>query len=326
VKLAPRARTVACGILVAIVFFEGAPRAFPLASLTPHGRPDRAAYAWVRDNEAGAVLELPAGALDAKGRAAEYGYQTLFHGHRIVNGFGGYDSPLQAFLGSAGSPLLDFDRFGDALRMLRTIGVGTIVFHPDGYDDPEVADATLRALRADREQVISEAQFPAISVFRLAPHAALSTGHEAPQAAPLPASSFSAAASSVNSRLSLAFDGDPDTRWISGANQSGDEWIEVVFDRPRDIARVTLRTTERSLTDYPRRLAIESSNGAGAFVPLFEGSVVTLLGEGLARDPRTGPIDIDLPANQTSRLRLRQSGRTRTLFWSVDEIEFRERR
>jgi hypothetical protein len=144
--------------------------------------------------------------------------------------------------------------------------------------------------------------------------------------APLPASAFSATASSVNSRLSLAFDGDPDTRWISGVNQRGDEWIEVVFDHPRDIAEVTLLTTARSLSDYPRQLLIESSDGSGDYVPLFNGSVVPLLGEGLARDPRTGPVQIDLPANQTTRLRLRQLGRTHTLFWSVDELQFRERR
>ena len=46
-----------------------------------------------------------------------------------------------------------------------------------------------------------------------------------------------------------------------------------------------------------------------------------LLGEGLARDPRRGPIDIRLPSNETRRLRLRQLGRTRTWFWSVDELQ-----
>ena len=60
----PRARIAACAAALAIILLEGSGGAMPLAFLTPHGRPDRAAYAWVRDEGAGAVLELPAGELD----------------------------------------------------------------------------------------------------------------------------------------------------------------------------------------------------------------------------------------------------------------------
>jgi hypothetical protein len=315
-----RPRTITCVLLALAICLEGAPRLLPLADVKPHGRPDRAVYTWVRDHEAGAVLELPAGPLDAKARAAQYGYQTLFHGHRIVNGFGGYDSPLQTFIGGVGSPLLDIERFSEAVRMLRVIGVRTIVFHPDGYEVPAVAEATLAAFRADREQVVSEATFPGVTVFRLAPESS-DAASAAIGGIRIRADEFHATASHSIGLLPRAFDGDPDSRWLTGLHQSGDEWIDVVFSRPREVARITIVTTTRSLSDYPRELVIEGSDGSDTFAPLFHGSVVVPLGQGLARDSRRGPIDILLPPNQIRRLRLRQLGATRTWFWSVDELE-----
>jgi len=62
----------------------------PVAFLEPHGRPDREAYAWVRDRPPGAVLELPTGELADDLLPYQYEYQTFFHGHPIVNGASGY--------------------------------------------------------------------------------------------------------------------------------------------------------------------------------------------------------------------------------------------
>ena len=333
-RLTPRWRAVACGVLACLIGLEGVPRAFPLADVKPRGRPDRAAYTWVRDHEAGAVLELPTGALDPNVRDPQYGYQTLFHGHRLLNGFGGYESPLHLFIGGPGSPLLDFERFGEALRMLRSIGVRTIVVHPEWFGAPAFADAILQALRADRAQVTSEATFPGITVFRLAAPEGAAPARPSesavPSRQPLAPSEFVATASHASDRLDQAFDGNPDTRWLTGGNQNGDEWIEIAFARPVNLARLTIWTTLRSFTDYPRELLVEASDGSEAFSPLFKGSVVTLLAEGLAREPRRdpirGPIDLEVSANEVRRLRLRQVGTTRTWFWSIDELQLFERR
>ena len=48
----PAARIAACAAALAIILLEGTGGAMPLAFLTPHGRPDRAAYTWVRDGGA----------------------------------------------------------------------------------------------------------------------------------------------------------------------------------------------------------------------------------------------------------------------------------
>ncbi len=332
--LSPRLRWATMAIVAALVLLEGDGGALPLAFLTPHGRPDRAAYEWIRDHEPGPLLELPADQADGGLRTFQYQFQTLVHRRPIVNGASGYQSALQAFVGGPASPLADFDRFGDALRMLRALGVRNIVVHPDAYADRDLAEATLDRLRRDREQTSETAAFPGLVVFRLAPWRsdAGANGDAAPPAAAEPrepraiaAASFRAEASHNSDALGRAFDGDLETRWLTGTRQAGDEWMAIALDRPRDVARVRILTSLRSLGDYPRELIVEVAEGPEPFRPLYRGTVVVQLGQGLVRDPLRGPIDIWLPPNRSARLRIRQVGQTRTWFWAVDELSLWER-
>ena len=143
-----RARVAMAAATLVFVLLEGTGGAMPLAFLKPHGRPDRAAYAWVRDAGPGAVLELPAGELDTGLRTFQYEYQTLFHRHPIVNGASGYNSALQVFLGSAASPIVEPEYFDDALRMLREIGVRTVVVHPAAFADPTTGASIVDSVEA----------------------------------------------------------------------------------------------------------------------------------------------------------------------------------
>jgi hypothetical protein len=328
-----RIRLAAATMALVFVVLEGTGGAMPLAFLKPHGRPDRAAYAWVRDAGPGAVLELPAGELDTRMRTYQYEYQALFHGHPLVNGASGYNSALHVFLGSAASPIVEPDYFGDALRMLREIGVRTVVVRPAAFDDPatgaSIVDRFRRGLTgtgSGARQVTSEAVFPGVAVYRLAESSdnrvassdagmrgAISTAH------------FVATSSHAGDRLQRAFDGDIDTRWVSGERQSGGEWIDIAFDHPRDVARVRLLTAERSIGDYPRELVIESVAIDGMTRTLYRGTVIRQLAFGLIAEPKRGPIDIALPANATARLHIRQVGQTRVWFWAVDELTLFER-
>ena len=96
----------------------------------------------------------------------------------------------------------------------------------------------------------------------------------------IPPSSFVATSSHAADRLERAFDGNIETRWVSGERQSGTEWIDVAFDRPRDVARVRILTADRSLGDYPRELIIEAVDGASPPVTLYRGTIVQQLVEG----------------------------------------------
>jgi hypothetical protein len=329
-----RARLSVAAATLLFVLLEGTGGAMPLAFLTPHGRPDRAAYTWVRDAGPGAVLELPAGELDTGLRTFQYEYQTLFHHHPIVNGASGYTSALQVFLGSAASPIVEPDYFDDALRLLREIGVRTVIVHPSLFGDPTAGAAIVDRFKRDisrngngGNQVLSEAVFPGLAVYRLAewrvrPIATPAAGSSERAMSP---ASFVAASNLASDRLSRAFDGDIESRWVSGERQSGAEWIDITFDRPRDVARVRLLTAERSLGDYPRELVLEAIDAGGVPRTLYAGTIVRQLAQGLIADPRRGPVDIPLPPNSTTRLRIRQVGKTRIWFWAVDELTLFER-
>jgi hypothetical protein len=309
------------------VLFEGIGSSLPMARLGTNGRPDRAAYLWLRDHEPGPILELPAGEVDVSRRTFVYGYQTLVHRHRILNGATGYESELQAFVGSVGSPLLDFDRFGEAVEMLRSIGIRNVVVHLDAFEDRALGQATVTAFRNQDAQLEAEAAFPDIVIFRLVPwETERDKAQPAPAANPRPIapSSFRATVSHGGASLPRAFDGDIRTRWVSGTRQTGHEWIAIDFDEPRDIARVRIRTSRRSFGDFPRHLVIEGDEGGDART-LFEGPVIAQLARGIAADPQNGPLDVWLPPNRVSRLRLRQTGQTRTWFWTIDELSLDER-
>lgn len=66
-------------------------------------------------------------------------------------------------------------------------------------------------------------------------------------------------------------------------------------------------------------------DGAGPPKVLYHGTIVQQLALGLAADPQRGPIDISLPPNRASHLRLRQVGHTRVWFWAIDEMQLSER-
>jgi len=323
---------VALACLGVLIVMEGYPRssAVPFVPMGRPGQADRAAYTWLRDQSPGPLLELPIGAFDSATHVQVYQYQTLFHHQPIVNGASGYDLPLQAFLGDAASPLVDFNRFADALHVLRALGVRTVAVHPDHFRDPALGAGIVGALRAHRDQVTAEVSFPGIMMFQLAPAGAAErsrwtgAGSEADRSESrlrqIPLAHFTATASENSDRLARAFDGDLNSRWLTGSHQAGTEWVALDFDSPRDVRRVRFGTSARSLGDAPRDLLIEGTDAEGAFSPLYRGPVAVPLALALVRDPRRIPLDVWLPPNRIHRLRLRQLGVTRSWIWSIDEL------
>ena len=140
----------------------------------------------------------------------------------------------------------------------------------------------------------------------------------------IPTTAIHARASHSSDRLALLFDGDRDTRWLTGGHQSGGEWIELELDRPRNIGLVRMQTGERSFGDYPRDLAIDVVED-GRVRTLFHGSVLPAFGSGFAIDNSYPWVDVPLPDNRAHIIRLRQLGITHQLFWSIHELELLER-
>jgi hypothetical protein len=231
-------------LLVGAILGEGYPGPMPIARLEPRlSAADTSAYAWLAERPPGAVLELPVHGREPM-HSLLFQYRTLQHRHPIVNGFSGYSSPLLEYLRGSGSPLFYQDQMRDLLRGLQLIGVRYVVFHEPLYEDQNVGQVTLAAIREQREQVEEMRTFGSTTVMQLR---TVPPPSDPGRLRDIPRDEFLAAASHVEDRLPLAFDGDPGTRWLSGQRQSGDERVELRFRRQRSVARVRFEITGRSI-------------------------------------------------------------------------------
>ena len=317
-----RRHTVAASTLFAVaVVAEGYAGPVPMAPIEALSeRNTAAAYEWLRAAPPGAVLELPPGeSSDALAlNNTRYQFFTLQHGHPLMNGFSGYTSPLFYHL-RGNSILADFDYYPALLQALRSLGARYIVVHSQLFDDPDLARSTIAAIKKEADQLLDVVEFETTSVFRLSDSEQALERNAVPLRE-IPSSTFQLGASQVGDRLGEALDGDPDTRWVSGRRQTGNEWIEIRFDRARDVRRLRLDMADRSFSDYPRGVSIESVGGTQQVESLYFGSVLPQLLQGLLRDSKRMPIEVMLPPNQTRVLRIRQTGQTRTSFWSIHEL------
>ena len=325
VRLAPSGRAIVVAVLGVFIMVEGA-ATLVMVPFDAHGRAaDRSAYRWLAQQPAGAAIELPILEF-AIAPTLTYQYATLSHGHPIVNGYSGYGSPLQTFLGGAASPFNDLDRMGDALDLLRAVGVRYVLVHPRDFADPAAGADTVAAIRMQPSAATETFRSDEVVAFTLngtgEPVARTAT---APIGRRLTAADFRAEASDAADRLPFLFDGDGDTRWMTGRPQSGDEWIALTFDRPRDVSRVELQTAARSFGDYPRRLTVESVGEDGATAVLYDAPTLVPYGRILAQGSPQPSLVIALPGNRTRTLRIRQTGRTRRWFWSIHELAVWER-
>ena len=316
-----RAAMAVIVVLVGLIAIEGWAAPLPVAAISPHPvGDDGAAYAYLATLPNGAAIELPTSVENVD---AEFLYQfrTLSHRHPVVNGHSGYLPPLLLWLGGGHSPLREVDRQRDAIMALRGIGVRYLVIHSAAYTDRSVADALRAAIAGDDAgQVIEQRKFGDTIVAVLAP---LVLPSPSATNAISPAV-FQVHASQSEDRLPQLFDGDPDSRWISGHPQSGDEWVQLTLDRERDVHLIRMQLGSRSFGDYPRLLEVECTEAGGPRV-LFHGSVLPQLAAGIVRDGEHPWIDIVLPANRSRSIRLRQVGAAHTFFWSIHELQLRER-
>jgi hypothetical protein len=110
-------------------------------------------------------------------------------------------------------------------------------------------------------------------------------------------------------------DGNPDTRWTSQALQRGDEWIEVTFDRERDVVAVLLDLGKNAY-DFGRRLAVDCIEPAGSTVFGLDVDGAGALFE----RPRPTQVLPLTPPRSCRALRIRQIGRAESNYWSIAEI------
>jgi hypothetical protein len=132
---------------------------------------------------------------------------------------------------------------------------------------------------------------------------------------PIPARSawvVTASKSGNGAPTSNAHDGDVATRWTTGADQAGGEWLQIDFGKAVTLTKLTLMLGN-STDDYPRTYATRFSNSSGNMV-----APVLVSGMG-AKGVDTV---LNFPAGTTARyLLISQSGKVTGLWWSVAEIQ-----
>jgi hypothetical protein len=313
-----RYRRVVFAAIVAAIVIEGWAAPMPTAAFDPRGYSlDRNVYEYLRESPPGAILELPI-ALEDSEREVRYQYLTLIHGHPIVNGHSGYVSPLLSFLGGGHSPFREVDNLGAAMAMLRGVGVRYLVLH--------TADDALEfppgRFLDHRDQIEAVRTFRRAAVITLREAAPVAAG--VPEGHPVESSALHVRASHSPERLALALDGDPETRWLSATRQSGDEWIDIEFDRPLDVSGIEMVLASRSFGDYPRRLAVDVVDETGRHTA-FDDTVLPQFAAGLIKDGNYPGIEVRLAPNHARAVRLRQLGTTRSFFWSIHELRVWER-
>jgi hypothetical protein len=326
-SLAPeRRRSSIFVVLVLLVTAEGVPYMW-FGRFDPARSPqERTAYTWLENGPPGVVVELPMrGAMGGMERdlTREYNYNTLLHGHPIVNGHSRFDSDVNRFLIGPGSPLLEPAQADKVARMFRAFGVRYITLREWAYTRGTLGLAAAQALRTNHDDIVERRNFGTLDAFVLAPQPAAQLV-DIGQLQQVSAGVISKRATVADGELSRAFDDNPDSIWTTGRRQTGDEAIDVSFDRPRQIARLRLESRLPAWWDFPRGLRVESVNDAGMMTVLFDDSVLPQLIRGIEQGTLRARTDIDLGANRSARLRLIQTSSSRRP-WSIGEISFWER-
>ena len=166
-RLPRRLRPLALAVCLMAIVADSWAAPLPTYPYAARGRAeDRAAATWLRNQPSGAVLHLPI--KPAGFQYVNYQYATLFHGHPIVNGFSGYDMPLQELLRGAMAPAADDQQFRETVGRLPSIGVRYVIAHPGDFDTPSQSAWTLAALRRS-PQIVRETTLVGVSAFELAP-------------------------------------------------------------------------------------------------------------------------------------------------------------
>lgn len=111
-----------------------------------------------------------------------------------------------------------------------------------------------------------------------------------------------------------ALDGDVGTRWSSAALQTGSEWMEIAFDRPREVATLVFELGNTPY-DYGRRFAVDCRLGvSGDFETVSE-----LDGRDVFFE-RPEIVQL-LPVSRTcAAIKVRQIGTSPDNYWSIAEV------
>ena len=283
------AAAVACGVLVDSAIGEMPLKTLPLRFYSLESLPGREA-----------VAELPFG--DSSGDV-EAMYRGIFHRRPVANGYSGF-FPRGFEMLRRGFATRD----PQMLDVLTAFGPVVIVI-----DKAQDADGRWETQVASRSGATLVAEESGRKMYAL-PAGAMSAEVGVSDRLPI-----QWAAASVNGdRMPLALDGNPETRWDSGP-QKGSEIVTIDLGTTQFVDGVTM-TIGSHLSDFPRSLAIDTSDDGYDWTNRWQGSSAVIAFAAAVRRPNEMPLTFGLPHVPTRWLRLRQLGNDPVYYWSIFEL------
>jgi hypothetical protein len=123
----------------------------------------------------------------------------------------------------------------------------------------------------------------------------------------------------------LAADGKMNTRWSTGRPQQPGDFFQIDLGKEEKVARINLLVAN-SRNDFPRGFVIQSSIDGRAWISLNEIlSPVTLHWTGETLLKGNPDLDFILPPTTMRFLKIIQTGRDETYYWSIHEIKIYRR-
>jgi hypothetical protein len=222
------------------------------------------------------VLELPLGTFEDLAAM----YRATSHGHRLVNGYSGYEPSHYSVLRGA----LNAGRV-EAIAALA--GGRDLAIVVDASSHAHLADALVRAV-------------PGATATRVGDDAVIHV-----PAQPQPGDSTADVRSSLAVRSVSAstrpddavktIDGDLVTAWLTPTPQAGGEHLVVDLGQPQTVSGVRLELGRMAFA-YPRDLAIDHSADGTTWIPAWRGDPTLPVLRAALASPATVPLHIDFAA------------------------------
>lgn len=316
--LRPALLGVAAMGLVADGWISGMPLATPpVASLlTPQSPP-------------GSVLELPVGEMDVAAM-----YRGMTHRHPVVNGYSGYSTPFYDLV-RAGIETRD----PDVLPSLARLGVRHVMVLPSA--DPVQTDWNAYVRNAPGVTLVDTMEGQTHYTLQPGPprgsevpplHAGSKGDRQLVNGAaprqgsnderPLAVASITAGLEPGD--LTRLIDGDLETAWETGVDQTGGPAEVITIDLPglTSVSGVDM-VLGKYRTSYPRELVVEGSADCRTWQPLWQGSPLELALSAVLEDPSRTTVRLRFAPVEARCLALRQVGAAAAFHWAIAELVLR---
>jgi len=290
-----RGRGVAAAIVIASILAESWITRMPLPDL-----PARLRTLETLPPET-VVLEIPLGDVDHD-TAAVFG--SIYHRHRLVNGYSGYAPGEYQILHRA----LDA---GDTsvIDVLASLAPLAVVVQ----ESQDRADRWLKPL-AEHPGVTMLAVESGRRIFSVPQSQPL---NGAADGQPLRIQSVTANVSPTDAARMI--DGDSGSRWETRRAQDGTETVTIDLGESRPVSAIRLSLGPFA-SDYPRLLAIESSDNGREWIERWRGRTAALALSGALRNPHEVPTELPFPESRARFVRLREMAADPPYHWSIGEI------